>query len=73
MFPLKALGSIRGFLRLIPIARHIDLTPDIGTATVELGFMSSKNLCQEFLGFIERVDGGVLGKERSTEENISTM
>jgi hypothetical protein len=60
MFPFNALGSIRVFLRLIPTARHIDLTPGIGTATVELGFMSSIDLCQEFLGVVEGIDAGVL-------------
>jgi hypothetical protein len=64
MFPFKTLGSPRIFLRLIPTTREIDLIPGVGTATVELGLMSSKNLCQEFLGAIEGVNGGVLGKER---------
>jgi hypothetical protein len=53
MFPFKALCSIRVFLRLIPTARQFDFTPGVGTATVELGFMSSIDLCQEFLGVID--------------------
>jgi hypothetical protein len=64
MFPFEALCSIRIFLRLIPTTREIDLIPSVSTATVELGFMSSKNQCQEFLGAVEGVDGGILGKER---------
>jgi len=53
VFPFKALGSIRVFLRLIPTTRRIDLIPGVGTATVEGGFMSSKYLCQEFLGVVK--------------------
>jgi len=64
VFPFKALGSIRVFLRLIAATREIDLIPSIRTATVELGLMSSKNLCQEFLRMVEGIDGGILGKER---------
>ena len=61
MFPFKALGSIRVFLWLIPTTREIDLIPDIGTATGELGFMSHKGLGHDFLGVVEGLDGGVLG------------
>src|SRR6516162_8578961 len=61
MFPLKALGSIRVFLRLIATTREIHLMPSVGTATVELGFMSSIDLRQEFLGMVKRIDSSVLG------------
>src|SRR6266446_106751 len=62
VFPFKALGSLKVFLRLIAATREIDLIPSIRTATIELGLMSSKNLCQAFLRMVEGVDGGILGK-----------
>jgi hypothetical protein len=64
MFPLKALGSIRVFLRLIATTREIHLMPSVGTATVELGFMSRKDLREEFLRMVEGIDGGIVGTER---------
>src|SRR5262249_35714516 len=64
MFPFESFRSIRVFLRLIPTTRYIDLIASVGTSTVEGGLMSSKYLCQEFLGVIEGIVGGILGKDR---------
>jgi hypothetical protein len=63
MFPFKAFGSLRVLPDCIATAHQIDLTPGIGTATVELGFVSSKDLCQEFLRAVEGIDRRVLGKD----------
>src|SRR5215813_13581845 len=62
MFPFNALCSIMVFLRLRAATRQIDLTPSVGTFTVEFDCMSSKNLCQKFLRTVEGIDASDLGE-----------
>jgi hypothetical protein len=44
--------------------------PGVDAATVENGFMPSKNLCHKLLGVVKGIDCGVLGKARRGRRGV---